>query len=302
MLAFYSRKTNPKAGLIHDQAVVASKAIIKIHTWMGYFAIWRVKCVSVSKASEIVVGCKRLENENWRRACWELQKWFSAMQVDSALSTTARPFQPQVAPQSSNEDDGPPAYPPRSGWSGSHPTPGLVPSSPVRRTSFGHPHSSEDNGASSDASNHDRPLCRRHGSRGSRKSQSGSNSDDTRTSGRRQKKKDGFSSKNQIPEFGGRKGHPNDVANAFRQWAHCITYYYDYYEDSYLMPLVVSSLKGDTSDVFDWTWSVTPGGTQTFLHSSRCSRSTIVALIPSESRGTWWRTFTRGSAKMPWIS
>ena len=28
------------------------------------------------------------------------------------------------------------------------------------------------------------------------------------------------------------------------------------------MPLVVSSLTGDTSDVFDWMLSVTPGGTQ----------------------------------------
>ena len=63
MLAFYGRKTNPKAGLIHDQAVVASKAIIDIPTWMGYFARWRVKCVSVSEASEIVVGCKRLGKE-----------------------------------------------------------------------------------------------------------------------------------------------------------------------------------------------------------------------------------------------
>ena len=35
MLAFYSRKTNPKASLIHEQAVVASKAIVNIPTWMG---------------------------------------------------------------------------------------------------------------------------------------------------------------------------------------------------------------------------------------------------------------------------
>ena len=28
------------------------------------------------------------------------------------------------------------------------------------------------------------------------------------------------------------------------------------------MPLVVSSLIGDTLDVFDWTWSITPGGAQ----------------------------------------
>ena len=30
------------------------------------------------------------------------------------------------------------------------------------------------------------------------------------------------------------------------------------------MPLVVLSLTGDASDVFDWTCSVTPGGSQDF--------------------------------------
>ena len=76
------------------------------------------------------------------------------------------------------------------------------------------------------------------------------------------RKKDGFSSKIQISEFGGKKGHSHDVADAFRQWAHCIMYYHEYYEDSYLMPLVVSSLTGDASHMFDWMHSVTPGGTQ----------------------------------------
>ena len=42
MLAFYGKKTNPRAGLLHDQGVVASKAIADIPTWMGYFAKWRV--------------------------------------------------------------------------------------------------------------------------------------------------------------------------------------------------------------------------------------------------------------------
>ena len=218
--------------------------------------------VSVSEVSEIVAGCKRLEKENLRLARGELQQRFLAMQVDSVLSATARPFQPQAALQSSNEDDGQPVYPPRSGWSGSWPALGLLPGSLRRGTPFDHPLSSDDDGASSDAANHNRPLCKRRGSRGSRKSRSGSDSDDTRSSGRRRKKKDGFSSKIQIPEFGGKKGHPNDVANAFRQWAHCITYYRDYYEDLYLIPLVVSSLKGDASDVFDWMRSVTLGGAQ----------------------------------------
>ena len=200
-----------------------------------------------------MAGCKRLEKENWRQACWELRNRFSAVQVDSTHSATARPFQPQVALQSSREDNGPQVYPPRSGWAGSHPASGLSVGAPVRRMSLAHPHSSDDDGLSSDASNHDRPPCRRCGSRGSQSNRSGSDFNDTRTSGRRQKKKDGFSSKIQIPKFGGKKGHPHDMADAFRQWARCITYYRNYYKDSYLMPLVLSSLKGDASDVFNWT-------------------------------------------------
>ena len=66
MLAFYWKKTNPRAGLLHDQGIIASKAITDIPSWMGYSARWRVRCVSVSEASEILAGCKRLEKESWR--------------------------------------------------------------------------------------------------------------------------------------------------------------------------------------------------------------------------------------------
>ena len=97
MLAFYGKKTNPRAGLLHNRGVVASKAVANISTWMGYFARWRVRCISVSEASEILAGCKRLEKENWRQACWELQNRFSSMRLDSTLSATTRPFQPQAA-------------------------------------------------------------------------------------------------------------------------------------------------------------------------------------------------------------
>ena len=101
MLAFYGKKTNPRASLLLDQAITASKVIANIPTWMGYFATWRVKCVSLSEVSEILAGCKRIEKESLRRARWELQQWFSALRVDSTLSTTAQPFQPRVTPQSS---------------------------------------------------------------------------------------------------------------------------------------------------------------------------------------------------------
>ena len=42
MVAFYGKKTNPRAGLLHDQGVIASKAIADIPSCMGYPAKWRV--------------------------------------------------------------------------------------------------------------------------------------------------------------------------------------------------------------------------------------------------------------------
>ena len=102
MLAFYGKKTNPRAGLLHDQGIVASRAISNISTWMGYFAKWRVRCVS-----EILAGCKRLEKESLRRARWDLQHWFSSMQLHTPLSPTTRPFQPGATLLSTLVDDTP---------------------------------------------------------------------------------------------------------------------------------------------------------------------------------------------------
>ena len=148
MLAFYGKKTNPRAGLLIGQAVTASKAIAYIVTWMGYFTRWRVKCVSISEVSEILAGCKRIEKESLRRAHWELQQWFSAMQVDSTLSTTAQPFQPRVTLQSSREDDAPRSLPVQHGLAGSSPTLGFAPDSPMTRAFPSHHQSSDDDGVS----------------------------------------------------------------------------------------------------------------------------------------------------------
>ena len=155
----------------------------------------------------------------------------------------------------------PRSSPVRCGLAGSSPAPGFAPDSPLRRAFPSHHQSLDDDGVSTDTTIADRTPHRRHGGCRSCSSRSGY-SDGTHSSGGRRKKKDGFSSKIQIPEFGGKKGHTHDVAGAFQQWARCITYYRDYYEDSYLMPLVVSSLMGDPSDVFDWILSLNPGNTQ----------------------------------------
>ena len=132
-----------------------------------------------------------------------------------------------------------------------------------------HPHSqaSEDRDLTTDGNSTDYTSRRKkHRSKGSRSSQAGrsdkSTSNKSTSSNGGKKKKDGFSSKIQIPAFGGKKGHSDDVTGAFRQLARCITYYRDYYEDSYLMPLVVLSLTGDASDVFDWIHSLNPANTE----------------------------------------
>ena len=131
-----------------------------------------------------------------------------------------------------------------------------------------HPQTSDDD-TTLDVGLMDPSSCKKgRRSQGNRGSQSGESSDSshstrsTTSGGGRRKKKDVFSSKIQIPEFGGKKGHSGDVTDAFRQWARCITYYREYYEDSYLMPLVVSSLTGDASDVFNWILSLNHGEPQ----------------------------------------
>ena len=251
MVAFYGRKGHSKVGLLQEQGIQASQAIATIPTWMGCPATWRVKCVSVAEANEIVTACKRLERENWRRARWELQHRFSAMRLGSSLSAVAKPFQPQ-ATSSSTLVAGPREDSPVAAAIGT----------PVRWGSLVSHQASDEGETSPDTSIPDRTSRRRRARRGNRSRYSSSDSDDSHASTVRRKKKDGFSNKIQIPEFGGKKGHPQDVASAFRQWARCITYYRDYYEDSYLMPLVVSSLTGDASDVFNWMWSLTPGDPQ----------------------------------------
>ena len=196
------------------------------------------------------------------------------MHQPSGLSVNVAPFQPQAAMPMPRPAEMPSDQPeaerrgPKNGLSPSHRSTtspvGKIPSpmrSPYPQTS--------DNDDTSDVGLVD-PSSRRKGkrSRGNRGGQSGESSNSSHSvkssafRGGRRKKKDGFSSKIQIPEFGGRKGHSSEVTDAFRQWARCITYYRDYYEDSYLMPLVVSSLSGDASDVFDWILSLNQGEPQ----------------------------------------
>ena len=274
MLAFYSWKGSPKAGLIQDVAIEAGHTVMEIPTWMGLTAKWRVKFVSLEEAKDILAGCKRLEQENRRWERQYFQERLASLHQPSGVSVTVAPFQPRAAipmprpAEMASDQHEAERRGPKAGLSPSHcsttSSVGKVPS-PIRGP---YPQTSDDD-ATSDVGLVD-PSSHKKGRRswGNRSSRSGESSDSSHSvrsstsSGGRRKKKDGFSSKIQILEFGGKKGHLGNVTDAFRQWARCNTYYRDYYEDSYLMPLVVSSLTGDASDVFDWILSLNHGEPQ----------------------------------------
>ena len=97
MLAFYSQKGSPKAGLIQEVAIEASHAGLEIPTWMGLTARWRVKCISLAEAKDILAGCKRLEQENCRWECQYFQEQLASLHQPSGLSVTTAPFQPWAA-------------------------------------------------------------------------------------------------------------------------------------------------------------------------------------------------------------
>ena len=274
MLAFYGRKGSPKAGLIQDVAIEAGHTVREILTWMGLAAKWRVRCVSLAEAKDILAGCKRLEQETRRRECQYFQERFAPMHQPSGLSVNAAPFQPRAAMPMPRLAEVPRDQPEaeRKGSQDGHSPPGCTTTSSVGKipSPMGGPYPpTSDDDITSDGGLVDPSSCRKGKrscrSRGSRSGEGSDSSHFVRSSASsrgRRKKKDGFSSKIQIPEFGGKKGHSGEVTDAFRQWARCITYYRDYYEDSYLMPLVVSSLTGDASDVFDWILSLNQGKPQ----------------------------------------
>ena len=251
MLAFYGQKGSPKAGLIQDVAIEAGCAVAEIPTWMGLTAKWKVRCVSLAEANAILARCKRLEKETQRWEHLRYQERLASLHQPSRLSATAAPFEPHIIlpmPRLAGTSSDPlerEGSGPKAGFSLTHhPTNSSVGKVPPP-TRGPYPQTSDDDATSDVGLVDPSSLKKGRRSQGDRGSQ-GSNSSDgshstrsTTTSGGRRKKKDGFSSKIQIPEFGGKRGHSGDVTDAFRQWARCITYYRG------LVPDALSSIISD---------------------------------------------------------
>ena len=238
-LAFYGKQGAPNAGLTLEQGMEACMIIQEIPRWMGSLTQVKVQAVSLQEAKEILAGLKHLEKENLKR----LQAQLSTMQLGSTLSVTAKPFTPLAA---SSGIVMAPSTAPRPLAIGDQPTRAL--------------YTCDDDGTTTDASvvpkkksSHKRG---RRGGRQGRRSLSGSQTDSSSASsvGSKTGKKKGVTAKVSIPEYFGKGGHINHVS-AFRTWVRSITYYRNYYEDHYLFPLVVASVKDDAAEMFDFACS-----------------------------------------------
>ena len=197
---------------------------------MVYTARWRVRCISLAEANEILAGCKRLEKENRRRERLHFQEWLASMHQFSNLSANVILIQLQAAlptPRLAGVARGLPERE-RDGATSDFSPPCRTSGSPLNRLSFptrySHLQTSDDGGLTTDGSAAEftsyKKRQRSRGSKGSRSGKSnGSTSDSNRSASSNggRKKKDAFSSKIYIPKFGGKKGHSSDVTEAFQQ-------------------------------------------------------------------------------------
>ena len=97
----------------------------------------------------------------------------------------ARPFQLRAAPSSALVDDTPWDYPAQDGLVRGSPVWGSTRGLPVRETTPNHCYTSDEEGVSTDTTTSEKSFRKRWGSQRSRGNQSGSDSNETLTSGGR---------------------------------------------------------------------------------------------------------------------
>ena len=96
-IAFYGRKGSVRVGLMVEQSMEACKLISSIPLWMGYVAKIKARAISLQEANDMIVGLKRLDKEDLKKACMELHHQFSSWRLGntgSNLSAMAQPFVP----------------------------------------------------------------------------------------------------------------------------------------------------------------------------------------------------------------
>ena len=94
-IAFYGHKGSVRVGLMVEQSTEACKLISSIPIWMGYAAKIKTRAISLQEANDMIVGLKRLDKEDLKKAHIELHHRLSSWRLGntgSNLSATAEPF------------------------------------------------------------------------------------------------------------------------------------------------------------------------------------------------------------------
>ena len=95
--AFYGHKGSVRAGIMVEQSMEACKLISFIPVWIGYAAKIKASVISLQEANDMIVGLKRLDKEDLKKACMELHHQLSSWRLGntgSNLSATVQPFVP----------------------------------------------------------------------------------------------------------------------------------------------------------------------------------------------------------------
>ena len=259
-IAFYGLRGSVRVGLMVEQSTEACKLISSIPIWMGYVAKIKARAISLQEANNMIVGLKRLNKEDLKKAQMELHHWLSSWRLrntGSNLSATAQPF---VLLATSSHT----VVRPLGVASAPAQTPHLPPADPVTHT----PYTSEEEGATTEVVTR-KKRNRKRGSRGKwskRGSQTETCDSGSKTTcpssstgvsyslvrGRCNKKKGGVNNKVHILEFECKTSNSEGAGEAFCRWSQSVSYYRDYYEDEYLMAQIIGALKGNAADVFNF--------------------------------------------------
>ena len=71
-IAFYGCKGSERAGLMVEQSTDACKLISSIPIWMGYAAKIKARAISLQEANDMIMGLKRLDKEELKKAHMEV--------------------------------------------------------------------------------------------------------------------------------------------------------------------------------------------------------------------------------------
>ena len=142
-ITFYGQKGSVRVGLMVEQSTEACKLISSIPIWMGYAAKIKARANSLQEANNMIVGLKRLDKEDLKKAWMELHHHLSSWRLGNTgiyLSATAQRFIPLAT--SSNT-----VVRPLGVASALAQTSHLLPADPVTHT----PYTSDDKGATTEA-------------------------------------------------------------------------------------------------------------------------------------------------------